>query len=208
VAWEAPAPAPEVGTITLANDGREVSNGKGLKYRMVGNRKVAAIGPEISDQDIDHIQALTTWLVDRSGPLEVAVAHAGSGQSAAAIYSELPEGSHLYALDSVNTYQFSNEPADHFTASFQPELESGRVMADLYSRKFPWPTNQQHLDMVFIERALTIEKLNSWSINVREGGLIAGLGYNDPKTRKIVDAFVESNQLKLRAAGDVWATPK
>lgn len=187
----------------------EKQNGQLLKYRMVGGRKVAAIQTEISDESIDNIAMLTDWLVEKKdGPLEVAVAHAGSGQSAAAILHSLPDGSHLYALDSTLTYQFSTEPSDQFVRSFQPELESGRVMADLSGRKFPYPENAQHLDLVFIERSLTEEKLDTWYGHLTEGGLLAGLGYENPKFSRMVDEFVENNGLKLTAKGDVWAIPK
>lgn len=188
----------------------EKSNGSRTDYRMIGNRKVAAIGTTVTDQSIEHIQNLTSWLVEKrdGSPVEVAVIHAGSGQSAAAILSEIPDGSHLYALDSILTYQFSAEPADNFSKSFAPELESGRVMADITGRKFPYPEDQQHLDMAFIERSLTNEKLERWAEHVSAGGVIAGLGYEDAGTRKMVDRFVEANGYKIKAAGDVWAIPK
>jgi len=187
----------------------EKQNGHALKHRIVGGYKVAAIPTEISNESIDNIAALTNWLVEKNdGPIEVAVAHAGSGQSAAAILEGLPEGSHLYALDSTLTYQFSTEPAEQFAKSFQHELESGRVMADLSGRKFPYPEDQHHLDLVFIERSLTEEKLETWFKHITEGGLLAGLGYETPKLRRMVDEFAENNGYKLRASGDVWAIPK
>lgn len=187
----------------------EKQNGQALKHRMIGGRKVAAIQTEISDASIENITAMTNWLVDKNdGPLEVAVAHAGSGQSAAAILSSLPEGSHLYALDSTLTYQFSTEPSEQFAKSFQPELESGRVMADLSGRKFPYPEDQHHLDLVFIERSLTEDKLDTWYEHLTEGGLLGGLGYENPKFSRMVDEFVENNGLKVTASGDVWAIPK
>lgn len=188
----------------------EKANGKALEYRMIGNRKVAAIGSTVTDQSVEHIQALTNWLVQRNdgSPVEVAVIHAGSGQSAAAILSELPDGSHLYALDSVLTYKFSKEPAENFAKSFQPELESGRVMADLTGRKFPYPEGQQHLDMAFIEKSLTQEKAETWLGHITGGGVLAGVGYEDSTTRKMVDKFVVMRGLKLKTEGDVWAIVK
>ncbi len=220
--WEdkQPQPDPDYGVVTGTNDGRQLFNDKGhiavspngnaLKYRMIGNRKVAAIGSEISDQDIEHIQGLTEWLAggDDAHALEVVVAHAGSGQSAAAILSLLIEGSHLYALDSVNTYKFSSEPADQFSKSFQPEIDSGRVMADLYSRRFPWPEHQNHLDMVFVERSATAPKLQQLYEHVRSGGILAGLGYCEGRVRKVVDQFAEAQDLRLKAMGGVWAILK
>jgi hypothetical protein len=200
-------PDPDYGVVTSASD-QPKSNGQAKTCRMICNRKVAVLGQdEVPEQEINAIEALTDWLVgsNNSGPLEVAVAHPGTGQGSAAILGHLPEGSHLYALDSVMVYQFSSAYADEFSAAFAPELESGRVMARLYERKFPWPTEQQHLDMVFIERGLKREKLLSWVDHVRQGGILAGLGYE--KNQAILEEFASEHSLEIKTAGDVWAIP-
>lgn len=201
--WE-----PNLDYVTAANDGRAVEvvvekvkqNGDCLKHKMIGGRKVAMLPAEVSDESLEQIESMTRWMVDKSGPLEVAVIHPGSGQSAAAILSALPEGSHLYALDSIGTYKMSSEPSSRFLKSFEPELETGRVMADIIGRKFPYPENRQHLDIVFIERSLTKEKLATWLDHLNHGGLLAGLGNS-----KMVSDFAESKSLKLTVSGDVWA---
>lgn len=187
----------------------EKQNGHALKHRIIGGKKIALIPTEISEEAIENIEALTNWLVDkREGPLEVAVAHAGSGQASAAILAQLPEGSHLYALDSLLTYKFSPEPSQQFAKSFQGELESGRVMADLSGRKFPYPEDQQHLDLVFIERAVTAAKIDKFYQHVTPGGLLSGTGYDDKEVKAKVDDFAEENKTKVRFSGDVWAIPK
>lgn len=199
-------PDPDYSTVTTAND-EEHSNGQALRHKMVEGRKVAIIDKEVEDSTLDGVQALTSWLVKRNdtSPVEVAVIHPGTGQSAAAILSQMPEGSHLYALDTTLTYQFSSKHSIEFSKSFQNELESGRVMADISGRKFPWPESQQHLDMVFVERCLTAEKLTTAWTHVTQGGILAGLGYTDSKTQKVVDAFGDG---KLKTSGDVWAIVK
>lgn len=187
----------------------EKQNGHALRHRIIGGKKIALIPTEIGEQAIENIEALTTWLVEkREGPLEVAVAHAGSGQASAAILSQLPEGSHLYALDSLLTYKFSPEPSQQFAKSFQGELESGRVMADLSGRKFPYPEDRQHLDLVFIERAVTAAKIDKFYEHVTAGGLLAGTGYEQAEIKQKVDDFAEENKTKVRFSGDVWAIPK
>jgi hypothetical protein len=197
---------PDYTTVTTANtpehDAVLRSNGDGLTHKMIGNRKVAVIGQELGPQEVESIQGLTTWLA-KDNPLEVAVAHPGTGQAAAAILADLPPGSHLYALDSVNTYQFKTDYADQFVKSFQSELESGRVQADLYGRKFPWPHTQHSLDMVFIERSLNAVKLKSWMEHVRPGGIVAGLGYQNGGVKRLIDEMAEHHSFK--AIGDVWA---
>ncbi len=195
--------------VAVAEPEIEKQNGHALRHRIIGGKKIALIPTEISEEAIENIEALTTWLVEkREGPLEVAVAHAGSGQSAAAILAQLPEGSHLYALDSLYTYKYSTEPSEQFAKSFQGELESGRVMADLSGRKFPYPEDQQHLDLIFIEREVNAGKIGKWYDNVTPGGLLAGLGYEDPEVKWKVDEHAEENKVKVRFAGDVWAIPK
>ncbi len=195
-------------TVAVA-EALEKQNGHALRHRMIGGKKIALIPTEISEDAISNIENLTVWLVEKKeGPLEVAVAHAGSGQSSAAILAQLPEGSHLYALDSLNTYKYSTEPSEQFAKSFQGELESGRVMADLSGRKFPYPGDQQHLDLIFIERSASAAKIGKWYEHLTAGGLLAGLGYEDPEVKAKVDAHAEENNTKVRFAGDVWAIPK
>ena len=199
--WE-----PNLDYATAANDGRTVveekvkQNGDCLKHKMIGGRKVAMVPAEVSDESLEQIESMASWLADKAGPLEVAVVHPGAGQSAAAILSALPEGSHLYALDSIGTYKMSSEPSRHFMKSFEPELDSGRVMANIEGRKFPYPENKNHLDLVFIERSLSRDKLLKMSGHVRAGGLIAGLGYSDHKA--LIDSFPSEN---VTVSGDVWA---
>ena len=202
-------PLTQAVAVALEEPPIEKQNGHALRHRMIGGRKIAAIPTEISEDAVENIEALTSWLVEkREGPIEVAVAHAGSGQASAAILSKLPEGSHLYALDSLLTYKFDKEPSQQFAKSFQGELESGRVMADLSGRKFPYPEDQQHLDLVFIERAVSAAKIGKWYEHVTPGGLLAGLGYEDAEVKQKVDAHAEENGTKVRFAGDVWAIPK
>jgi predicted O-methyltransferase YrrM len=197
---------PDYSTVTVANDEEHKGNGKApLMHRMICGRKVASLPTEVPEESIDAIQALTAWAA-RNGPIEVAVATVGAGQSAAAILHELPEGSHLYALDCLQAHQFNAQPGIEFAKSFQPELESGRVMADIGGRRFPWPEGQQHLDMVFIERSANEEKLAKWLPHISDGGVLAGLEYK-AKSRQI-DSFAEENGLKSKTIGDVWALVK
>ncbi len=200
-------PDPDYGVVTVANDQEHKGNGHPLVHRMIGGKKIATLGSEVSEASLDAIQALTAWAA-KAGPIEAAVAHAGSGQAAAAILAEMPEGSHLYALDTPLTYQFSQEPSQAFSKSFQPELESGRVMADLSGRKFPWPEGQQHLDFVFIERSVTVAKCERWLDHVRSGGVLAGLGYEDAGLAKHLDSLAATRNLKKKTMGDVWALVK
>lgn len=169
-------------------------NGHAIKHKMIGGHKVAIINEwELSDETVENLVALTGWLVDKKGgPLDVAVAHCGSGQGAAAILSQLPDGSHLYALDGTSSYRYSQSYAEQFSATFQRELETGRVMAQVTSRKFPWPETKQHLDLVFVERFCTEDKIKKWSQHVTLGGVIAGLG-EGPEGAQV--------------AGEVWALP-
>jgi hypothetical protein len=198
---------PDYATVTTANDEAHKGNGHPLTHRMICGRKIASLPDEIPEKTLDAVQALAAFAA-RSGPIEVAVAHAASGQAAAAILKELPEGSHLYALDSLMTYQFKTEPAMEFARSFQPELESGRVMADLGGRKFPWPGDTMHLDLVFIERSATDEKCERWLTHVQKGGILAGLGYETQHIRKFVERFSDKHGLTQKTIGDAWALVK
>jgi len=177
-------------------------NGHGLKHKMIANRKVALLPDEIPDEDLKAIGGLAEFLTRRrGGPIEVAVAHPGAGQSAAAIWPELQEGSHLCAFDCIQTYKFSLEPSQQFLTSFEPEMQAGRVFADLQSRKFPWPhEGSEAFDLVFIERGITRFKLESWMDHVSPDGFLAGRG-----DVGIARKFAEDNHLTFKDMGEVWA---
>lgn len=186
------------------------TNGKqpALEYTMVRGRKVAVFNNfRVSEEDLDGVDAITSWLVSRKGgALEVAVLNSGTGQATAVINSVLPEGSHIYALDCFTPHQYSTVPAEQFNLSFAPEIERGRIQPDNLDRKMPEPSEKQHLDMVFSEQFATAEKLERWYEHVQPGGLIAGLGYGK-KAKPVVNKFIKQHKLQLKTQGDVWAIP-
>lgn len=179
-----------------------------LEYTMVRGRKVAVFNDfRVSEDDLDGVDAITSWLVSRKGgALEVAVLNSGTGQATAVINSVLPEGSHIYALDCFTPHQYSTVPAEQFNLSFAPEIERGRIQPDNLDRKMPEPSEKQHLDMVFSEQFATAEKLERWYEHVQPGGLIAGLGYGK-KAKPVVNKFIKQHKLQLKTQGDVWAIP-
>lgn len=186
------------------------TNGKqpALEYTMVRGRKVAVFNDfRVSEDDLEGVDAITSWLVSRKGgALEVVVLNSGTGQSTAVINSVLPEGSHIYALDCFTPHQYSTVPAEQFNLSFAPEIERGRIQPDNLDRKMPEPNGKQHLDMVFSEQFATAEKLERWYEHVQPGGLIAGLGYSK-KAKPVVNKFIKQHKLQLKTQGDVWAIP-
>lgn len=201
----------------IEEDEEEVSsydgNGKSeptLTHRTLHGKKIAVFdGFEVSDESLDSIEALTGWLLSTrdQAPLEVAVLGSGTGQSTAALNAKLPEGSHIYALDCIIPNKCSSIPAEQFNASFQSEIERGRIQPDNASRKMPYPVGQQHLDMVFVERFITEDKLQAWLRNVVPGGLIAGLGFLNDPSRRTVNRFAKKHDLTVKDSGDVWAIP-
>lgn len=180
-----------------------------LTHKIVGGKKVAVWdGFDVPDASIEGIEMMTNWLVNRrSGPLEVAVLHGGTGQSTAIINEVLPENSHIYALDCFTPHKFSTVPAENFNTTFQEEISRGRIHADNTARKMPVPSDRQHLDMVFIEQFVTVDKLGTWLPHVQPGGVIAGLGYHDKRSKGFVEKFAKQHKLEVRNHGDLWVLP-
>ena len=196
----------EEGTEIDEPDNSHLSNGHGLRSKMVGQRKVALLEYEVSDQDIEKLQSATTWLARKSGgALDVAVVHPGTGQGTAAILSCLPGLSRVLAFDSTSQYR-SGEYAKHFNLTFDKELESGVVKADVDGKTFPNVRNYK-VDMAFIENFVTASKLETWLKAVSPRGVLCGLGYDQPETAAIVDNFRSKHELPVQASGGLWVIP-
>lgn len=180
----------------------------GITYRMISGRRVAVHeGHWIPDESLDSLRALVEFTLENraNAPLDVAVIHSGTGQSAAAIEAMLPDGSHLHALDSIMVHGFNQEPSQQFEKSFAEELEIGRVMADHKGRKFPRPDGRYDLDFVFIEGFVKGSKVSDWLEHVTRDGVLAGLGYSKTKVKKLVDAAALAEGFRVQSEGDVWA---
>lgn len=183
------------------------SNGKGLRHKMIGGRKVAVIDYELSDESVENVQALAGWLSNKTGaPIEVAVFHAGTGQGTAAIIDAAPAFSRVFAFDSRSQYGLSQEYATQFEKAFEKEIESGKVKADVDSRAFP-DVKGYSVDMVFIENFVTTSKLTAGAKLVAPAGLLCGTGYGNPDTKALVDAFATKYEWKVQVSGDIWAIP-
>lgn len=197
---EAESPAP------VAVEETHKSNGHALRSKMVGSRKVAILDYEVADDTVEHIQSLTNWLVGKlEGGIEVAVIHPGTGQGTAAIVSCLPALSRVLAFDSVSQYA-TDEYAKHFTRTFEKEMDSGLVKADVDGKRFPSAKNYQ-VDMVFIENFVTAGKLDTWLKAVSPKGVLCGLGYTDPATAALVESLRQKHALPIQVMGDLWAIP-
>lgn len=197
---EAESPAP------VAVEETHKSNGHALRSKMVGSRKVAILDYEVADDTVGHIQSLTNWLVGKlEGGIEVAVVHPGTGQGTAAIVSCLPALSRVLAFDSVSQYA-TDEYAKHFTRTFEKEMDSGLVKADVDGKRFPSAKNYQ-VDMVFIENFVTAGKLDAWLKAVSPKGVLCGLGYTDPATAALVEVLRQKHALPIQVMGDLWAIP-
>lgn len=173
-------------------------NGSGVTYKTIGGRKCAVIDAILPDEAVESIQSVVSWFVDKKGsPLEVAVVGSHTGQATAAILSQLPDGSHIYALDGLKDLPQVNE---HFHKTFKPDIESGRIMADTDGRTVPKPATPQHLDMVFIDCAE--QELDYWAGHVAFDGLLAGSG-NPLEAQQ----WATANGYGFQSAGGVWAIP-
>lgn len=194
--------------LKLDHDDRHKGNGKPtFRYNRIGGKKVAIHDDfEIDVKTAENITTMANWLVEQvdGSPRDVMVIHAGSGQGSAAILAALPEGSHLYALDCTTVHGWDDTPGLEFGKTFAKELETGRVRAQLAGRKFPWPDEPEQLNLVFIERFHTAEKFLKAAENVAFNGLLAGLGYESSKVRKMVDGFADERGLPLKVEGDLW----
>lgn len=183
------------------------SNGKGIRYKMIGGRKVAIIDYELTDESIENVQALAGWLSNKMGsPIEAAVFHAGTGQGTAAIIDATPAFSRVFAFDSRSQYGLSQEYATQFEKAFEKEIESGKVKADVDSRAFP-DVKGYSVDLVFIENFVTTSKLTAGAKLVAPAGLLCGTGYGSPDTKALVDAFATKYEWKVQVSGDIWAIP-
>lgn len=182
------------------------SNGHALRHKMIGQRKVAILDRELSDESIENLQSVTNWLVGKlEGGIDVAVIHPGTGQGTSAILSCLPAMSRLLAFDSTSSYH-SGEYAKHFNLTFEKELEAGVVKADVDSKAFPVVKNYA-VDMAFIENFVTAGKLAAWLKAVSPKGVLCGAGYEDEETRALVDKFSEQHKLPVQVNGDIWVIP-
>ncbi len=192
--------------ITEPADDSYLSNGHSLRYKMVGQRKVAVLEHEIPDADIGRLEVLTSWLAKKlEGGIEVAVIHPGTGQGTAAILPCLPATSRVFAFDSVSQYG-SGEYAKEFSRAFEKELESGQVKADVDSKRFPSVKNYK-VDMAFFENFVTASKLEGWLKAVSPRGVLAGCGFDTPETKAVVESFRTKHKLPIQSGGGLWVIP-
>lgn len=192
----------------FAKDKPHESNGIFVRDRLIAGRLVKTVGRELPDAAVQSIENLAVWCVDERGnvALDTAVIHSDTGQAAAAILPALPEGSHLYCLDNLGAREHGGEKAIAFSDAFKPELETGRVMADIESRNFPVPQQKAELDLVFIERYVTRDWLEIWQRHLKPNGILAGFAGSRGE-EQIVRDYAEANGLLVNIDGGVFAVP-
>jgi hypothetical protein len=183
-------------------------NGIFVRDRKIGGRLVKTVGRELPDNAIQSIENLTNWLINERDnlPFDAAVVHSDTGQAAAAIVPALPEGSHLYCLDNLGAREHGAEKAVAFSEAFRPELETGRVMADIESRNFPLPHQPAELDLAFIERFVTRDWLEIWQRHLKPDGILAGYAGSRGEEQTVRD-FAEENGLRVQFDSGVFAVP-
>ncbi len=185
-----------------------------IRHKMVEGRKVAIIGPEVPDEELRAISSLGAWKAGTNGgaPYTAAVIGSDTGQEAAALLSTMPEGSHLYCIDCQKLANSGKEIGDQFTLSFSPELESGRVVADIDGRSFPIERLPDNLDIIFLRSVNGLyeddEVLYRAITKLSNTGILAGGGY-DSYPGKLADGIAKgmgANVRNLEGTG-VWAIP-
>ncbi len=180
-----------------------------IRHKMVEGRKVAIIGNEIPDRELNDISSLGAWKAGSSGgPYSAAVVGSDTGQVAAALLATMPEGSHLYCIDCLGVVRDGKEIGDQFTISFGPELESGKLVADIDRRSMPLDALPMNLDLIVVATAAHKDLLHTLAENMSPHGIIAGVGCSCPPGFTDIDSFAASRQVAVKKNGaGVWAIP-
>lgn len=144
------------------------------------------------------------------------------GSSAMFIANRLPEGGHLYAID---TWDGGPEAEDvyrkHYNSQLSrlwPQFLSNVIHADLSHKITPLKMttlqgaevlkNRIFPDLVYVD-ACHLEEfvyadINAWYPFVKENGLICGDDYLIPSVARAVDRFAKERGIERRVYGRLW----